>query len=145
MKNCMRYYNWLHVQLNFSFMGRDGVLIKWTKSNIHHQPMFKLEKSCYRPDPESRKFSSRIYFSELSKLKDYLMTIRETETFLKLNFLFLWDRDFWDCKFSNVTGLRISLDCNIVFFETEAIWDLAKIVETETFFETLAYLYITSD
>ena len=63
---------------------RDGVMIKWNKSNINHQPRFKLEYSCHRLDPESRKFPSRICFSELSNLRDYSMEIVETETFLRL-------------------------------------------------------------
>ena len=61
-------------------------MIKWNKSNIDHQPRFKLEYSRHRLDPESRKFPSRICFSELSNLRDYSMEIVETETFSRLKF-----------------------------------------------------------
>ena len=61
-------------------------MIKWNKSDINHQPRFKLEYSCHRLDPESKKFPSRICFSELSNLRDYSMEIVETETFLRLKF-----------------------------------------------------------
>ena len=65
-------------------MLRDDVLIKWNKSNINHQSRFKLEFNCHRPNPESRKFPSRIRFSELSKLQDYSMEIVESENFSRL-------------------------------------------------------------
>ena len=42
---------------------RNGVMIKWNKSNINHQPRFELEFSCHKPDPKSRKFPSRFGFS----------------------------------------------------------------------------------
>ena len=83
-------------------------MIKWNKSNINHQPRFKLEYSCHRLDPESKKFPSKMCFSELSNLRDYSMEIVKTETFLRLklsvstrqrlfetaNFQIYRDRDF---------------------------------------------------
>ena len=113
---------------------RNSFMIKWNKSNINHQPRFKLEFSCHKPDPESRKFPSRFCFSKLSNLRDCQWKLSRLRIFWDSNFLFLWDFEtFWDWTCSNLSRPGLFRDSNLGFFETETFRDSAKIVETETF------------
>ena len=89
-------------------------MIKWNKSNTNHQPRFKLEYRCHRLGPETRKFPSRLCFSELSNLREYSMEIVEFETFLRLKFsVSLRPRQFETANFQiyrdrDISGTEIS-------------------------------------
>ena len=58
---------------------------------------------------------------------------RDCDFFETQIFCFFETETFSDCKFSNLSRLRLFRDCNLGFFETQTFQDSAKIVETETF------------
>ena len=112
---------------------RDGVMIKWNKVNINHQPRFKLEYSCHRPPLE-------FVFLNLVISETIQWKLSRLRLFRDSNFLFLRDRDFSRLQIFKSIETETFPRLQFRVFRDRDFPRLGKSCRDRDFFETLVDL-----